>query len=907
MKITATIFAALILSGLGQAATINVPAEQPTIQAGVDVAISGDTVLVAPGTYTGDDNRDIDCGGKALVLRSASGPELTILKPGGVHFDLHRALVFQSGEDSTTRVEGFTVRNGFWDLETSGGPAAWFSSSSPTIENCIFENNDSHFGGAIRCDRASPTFINCTFESNTAHEGGAIYCRDSSFASFTGCTWRNNQAYDGAGLYCNYYSDIVLHECLFIENHAENTGGALRTRWWAYPSVVGCTFVRNSTDNQGSSVHGPVGILDRCLIVFGLGHDPASVGPSVINCCNIFGNEYGDWTGTIGSQLGMNGNVSLDPRFCGDLLDDFRLDAGSPCAPANNECGVQIGSFGVGCSKDYGRTWRVRADGTGDAPTVQAAVDSALSGDTVVLAAGTYRGEGNNNVNPLWKYLVLRSESGPSQTIIDCEGTEEDPHRGIALRYRQGRDFIIEGFAFRNGVAPWDGPFQERPSHEHPDGNYNESVGGAIALFSSSPTILNCVFEDNWAFNPGGAIYCQDTANAIIQDCEFYNNYGRSGGGVYTWLSSVEVSNCHFKGNWCTDYGGGLFANMASVPIITDCVFDSNLVGTVGGCGIALKSGADAIVSGCRIINNRDMVGYCQGGGVWIQGASPHISDCDIRNNVANNPGGGLYIGWSQAIIEDCIIAGNVVTYGERRGAGMYITHASPIFRHCTIYDHHAYYGAHVCMVGTALIDARFENCIFAHSSGGPPFYPPEYTHPPTLECCNMYDNSGGDWIGFLEGQFGIDGNISEPSLFCDTAVGDLRLQATSPCAPANNTCGELIGALGVGCGGTDVDEDDSHDGLPMEFAVSQNYPNPFNPATTISYALPVASHVDLALYNLLGQRITTLVDKIQPPGKHTIIWNGRDSHGEEVSTGIYFYRITAGDFTQTRKMMLVR
>ncbi|HPN74714.1 MAG TPA: DUF3160 domain-containing protein [Candidatus Marinimicrobia bacterium] len=103
---------------------------------------------------------------------------------------------------------------------------------------------------------------------------------------------------------------------------------------------------------------------------------------------------------------------------------------------------------------------------------------------------------------------------------------------------------------------------------------------------------------------------------------------------------------------------------------------------------------------------------------------------------------------------------------------------------------------------------------------------------------------------------------------------------------------------------GAGVNEDQP---MPSRFALSQNFPNPFNPLTTIEYELSQNSHVRLEIYNLLGQKITTLADNHQPAGRYHLIWNGRDSHGNNVASGIYFYKLTAGIFTQVKKMVLTR
>jgi len=94
---------------------------------------------------------------------------------------------------------------------------------------------------------------------------------------------------------------------------------------------------------------------------------------------------------------------------------------------------------------------------------------------------------------------------------------------------------------------------------------------------------------------------------------------------------------------------------------------------------------------------------------------------------------------------------------------------------------------------------------------------------------------------------------------------------------------------------------------LPTEYALAQNYPNPFNPETEIGLSLPADSHVRLEIFNVLGQKVSTLVDGDMPAGNHTVRWNGTNSDGASVSSGVYFYRIAANSFTETKKMMLLK
>ncbi len=94
---------------------------------------------------------------------------------------------------------------------------------------------------------------------------------------------------------------------------------------------------------------------------------------------------------------------------------------------------------------------------------------------------------------------------------------------------------------------------------------------------------------------------------------------------------------------------------------------------------------------------------------------------------------------------------------------------------------------------------------------------------------------------------------------------------------------------------------------IPSEFSLSQNYPNPFNMSTTIEYGLPEQSQVSITVYNILGQEVSTLVDGIKPAGLYQTQWDGTNSHGNTVATGVYMYRIETSNYIKTKKMLLVK
>ena len=105
----------------------------------------------------------------------------------------------------------------------------------------------------------------------------------------------------------------------------------------------------------------------------------------------------------------------------------------------------------------------------------------------------------------------------------------------------------------------------------------------------------------------------------------------------------------------------------------------------------------------------------------------------------------------------------------------------------------------------------------------------------------------------------------------------------------------------------TDMESTDTADAMPMIYRMAQNYPNPFNPTTMISFDLPAAQDVKLAVFGPDGRKIVTLVSGSMPAGFHAVTWNGRDASGSQVASGIYFYRIEAGPLQQTSKMLMLK
>ncbi len=379
--------AQITLFSITQAGIINVPGEASTIQAGINLSKSGDTIQVASGTYAGYGNYDLYFAGKAVVLKSLSGPVATIIDinyvaqsgVGKRGFNLH------SIESSELIIEGFTIRNG-GGVEWGGG--IYINSCSPTFRNChIIDNRVPQGGGVYITDVCSPAFYDCVFKGNSCtNVGCAVLVRRSATAYFENCLFEDN--YGSHGTFLCYDASPTLVNCQFYNNDIRNNGGAIFLQDNCSPSFSECVFAGNrggtggaifiqergvsggsseptftnctfygNESPRGSAIYcsgrgGPaIPVYTNCIIAFNTNDDAFSISEAqpLLYCTDIFGNPEGNWTDEIADQVGISGNFSLDPLFCDTTNRNFEISGSSPCAPQNNQCKTLIGALPVGC------------------------------------------------------------------------------------------------------------------------------------------------------------------------------------------------------------------------------------------------------------------------------------------------------------------------------------------------------------------------------------------------------------------------------------------------------------------------------------------------------------------------------------------------------------------------------
>ncbi len=168
--------------------------------------------------------------------------------------------------------------------------------------------------------------------------------------------------------------------------------------------------------------------------------------------------------------------------------------------------------------------------------------------------------------------------------------------------------------------------------------------------------------------------------------------------------------------------------------------------------------------------------------------------------------------------------------------------------------------------------------------------------------------DGGSSWEQLGEAISGAQDSFVEETRSVDDYLGeeDVRIRFRLTSDIFDNQDGWYIDDVTIILDPTGVDEE-SEGQIPLTFSLSQNYPNPFNSSTEIILSIPKESQVSLTIYNLLGQTVIRPLDEILPAGEHNFLWDGKDSEGKELPSGLYFYRLSTGEFSAAKKMTIVK
>ncbi|MHC4476553.1 MAG: right-handed parallel beta-helix repeat-containing protein, partial [Planctomycetota bacterium] len=370
----------LVTAGLAPAATRMVPDEYATIQAAIDDCVDGDEVVVLPGIYTGDGNRDIDFLGKAITVRSPNGPQSCVIDCRGAWRNEHRGFHVQNGEDANSIVDGITITGGY--AEWGGGVLC--ADSSPTITNCIIYNNvaariscGGGLGGGICCLHANPTISNCTIGDNRArgrnHDGDGF----------------------GGGIYCRS-SNPTITNCTIIGNSAGEEGGGISSTGDASATITNCILWGNLRGDEPEQIRP---------------YARVSVAHSAVQ---------GGWPG--------EGNIDADP--CLAFSNDCHLMPGSPCIDAGTN--TPVGGLPVADIEGNPRP----VDGDGDGNEVaDIGADEYNPHGPSIAACKLHFHFTRGWPKPLPQRLLIRNSGSGAlnwQIVEDCDWLEVSPTGGTS-------------------------------------------------------------------------------------------------------------------------------------------------------------------------------------------------------------------------------------------------------------------------------------------------------------------------------------------------------------------------------------------------------------------------------------------------------------------------------------------
>ena len=601
-----------------------------------------------------------------------------------------------------------------------------------------------------------------------------------------------------------------------------------------------------------------------------------------------------------------------DQSLCIDTGDPERIDPDGTRSdigiyfPEHPECVFRdIWYVSVDGSDDIG-------DGSGSNPykTIQRAINASYDGDTILVARGFYQ----ENLEISYKDIILTSQhiySHDSTDIIETIINGDSISRVVNVIFSD--NIVINGFTIEDG---WIFGFNDN--------------GVGISVSNSNATITNNIIRNNvTTFSPGAGIYCISTnasikhnvvcnntttdstgggiagigcPSIIIENNYITENTALSGGGIYCYKSEAYISNNDINQNSITYRGGGIYlaegrnSSLIENNSIHDnngsglyaggsntFVFSNNVFGNTGG-GIRFSndifSGRHKICYN-SIINN--FASDYHGGGIYCTGSHAIVSNNAIIGNSTIGHGGGIYFGKYTISLTNNIIVGN---QADSSGGGIYISLDSDSF-----YLTNAIVRDNAAEISDNEIYSDDDNAIID------------------------YSNITGGWPG--------DGNIDLDPLFRDPENGDYHLMATacgdpydSPCIDMGNpdildnvlSCdwglGELRSDMGAYSGDDSiaVGIDDQPVRLPVKVRLCQNYPNPFNAATTIKYDIDKPQHIRLEIYNVLGQKICTLVDEYKAAGEYKINW-----HANDYSSGVYFAIMQSEEISESIKLIMLK
>jgi len=852
------------------------------------------------------------------------------------------------------RTAGLEILNNLFENNLAKSRDLWAEGGGLLIDDKNY-NDGGILDGIGRKTISGNHFVNNRSQSQSGNgTGGAIELFNTRATASKNFVLQNSAqgGVSQGGAFRIWSSEFRLENNILTEN-SSSRGGAIyvsnQPQSGIEKAIINNTIVNNTASIIGGGIgasNTKVTLLNTILWGNQGGSSPQLTGSTYkIAHCNIEGKIF---NGT--------GNISSDPFFADT---SFHLSDNSACIGRGTKSLELNGVTYSAPVTDYdGNPRPFPEDSNPDIgameselslpdffievptyayQTIQAAIDAAEDGDVVLVADGTYQ----ENINYKGKAITVASHfyvdgdtSHISNTIIDGSNPS-NADSGSVVTFNSGEDTtsILLGFTITGGTGTLS-------SYTWDNSVIPVKTGGGIFCYKSGARIVHNKITNNIINSDGeaggGGITClqeSTTAYIILNNNNISNNYivGTNTGGAAVDLScNASIKNNVISHNTATSTTGWVVgavidwsqSKFVDVEIINNTITHnkSNAASYGIGGGIDIEEKVNATIRNNNIsYNELNGTTNAWGAGIYIvYGSGANIIERNlISNNVSSHNGGGiaLFDNTSSTSVINNIISENFAQYG----GGIRNRNSKAEIINNTIVNN----TASISGGGIGATDLKpviFNTVIWgntATTSGS------QISGSFDIAYCNIQGK-------VFEGQ----GNISRNPAFADSLF---HLSDSSACV-GNGADSVTIDThtyfapLADFEGDTrphwrdklvDIGVDESHyeryydpTGIateelrtPKKFVLHQNYPNPGNPTTNISYQLPENSEVDLSIFNLLGQKIETLVSTQQPAGYHKIMWDA-SSH----PSGMYYYQLNASStsgkmrhFSKTKKLVLLK
>jgi parallel beta-helix repeat protein len=770
-------------------------------------------------------------------------------------------LISEKGKDST-KIDGGGIASVITLIYSS-------LDSLTVINGFTIRNGKASKGAAIYCINASPVIRNNYVESNNSDSScacGVIFCYNS-----------HARIEDNLIKWNNFHAISLSNSICTIKNNKmfNNRGAGI----WCSASVVTIAGDSISYNCQGviADSNSAVRIEKTKIIGNGKGsfHVTTGVGVYATQC------SLSVESSTFSDNKCSNGYVISCSQSNVSLLSDTLV---------KNSCSA------VGC-------------GLSSLSAVSCVIDSS---------GGVYFSGHSHSIN-----------------IVNCEIVYGS---GI---YCQGGTGLIGSNSIKN--------------------NSKYSGGGIQCMSCSLLTIIGNDILENSVYENGGGLFLQACSltvanNNIISNAAHYLGIDHDGAALFCSQSSLSIDSNTISNNWGSS--AIFFSDTSSVLLVGNTVNDILREHAIGiSC-----NGASSYI---RIMSNQITHNFygIEGGnysasprieirdnhinlnkfcGIMLNRCHAEVEDNEIIGNKAHGIQCWLY---DSVVIRDNEIAFDTSSSFDQDGSAIYCYDSSPLIEGNYIHNNHATKigGAIYCYQSSPCIRSNIISFSTADSlsagihccGGSSPFIIANYIgdNQDYGIWCSDSSNAVVESCSIFNNRWGIDCGNSAAIIHYNNIVGNITygVQNLHPSYTADatyNWWGDPSGPGGMGPGTgdkvslfvnyepwlsdsiivpwSDVQDETEHFML-TGFQLSQNYPNPFNPQTIIEYTLPKSCWVKLTIHNILGQTVRTLIDRYETKGTNRVLWDGKDKVGNAVASGIYFCRLQAGDFSETKKMLLLR